>query len=304
MNCGICGNMGGEEKGYHRTCLKALFGSPILPEITLKLFDVSLEAQKMAGKISISGVQPKLVLSLDKKCLVSNPSGGLFIMKPQTGAFRNLPENENACMNIAGRLGIAVPPHGLFALADGTWAYIVRRFDRISPAERKRCEDFSQILGLDKYAGSIEQVGRKILELSEFPGIDAQLLFERVLLNFLLGNGDAHLKNYSILEDDRGYLRLSPAYDIVCSKLVIPDEEDLALAINGKRNRIGRIDFEVLSDYLRIPDKASADIFRRMSKTREMAAVEIDHSLLEDEDKEVLLAIIEERFSRLYRAHP
>ncbi|MCD6320115.1 MAG: HipA domain-containing protein [Candidatus Desulfofervidaceae bacterium] len=302
MNCGICGNGGGEEKGYHRRCLKALFGSPILPEIRLKLSDVSLEAQKMAGKISISGVQPKLVLSLDKKCLVSTPSGGLFILKPQTETFRNLPENENICMNIAGRLGITVPPHGLFQLADGTWAYVVRRFDRTLAGEKKRCEDFSQVLGLDKYTGSIEQVGRKILDLSEFPGIDAQLLFERVLLNFLLGNGDAHLKNYSILEDDVGNLRLSPAYDIVCSKLVIPSEEDSALTINGKRNCLGRIDFEILSDYLRIPDKASADIFRRMSKIREAATVEIGHSLLDDEGKEVFLEIVEERFSRIMGA--
>ncbi|NOY87165.1 MAG: HipA domain-containing protein [Deltaproteobacteria bacterium] len=300
MNCGICANKGGEEQGYHRKCLRALFDKSALPSIGLKLSDVPLEAQKMAGKMSISGVQPKLIMSLEKGNLVPVSSGGLYILKPQTEAFRRLPENENTCMNITRGLRIDVPPHGLFKLKDGTMAYVVRRFDRSSTAERKRCEDFSQILGLDKYTGSVEQVGRKLREVSEFPGIDAQLLFERVLLSFLVGNGDAHLKNYSILEDDSGKLRLSPAYDIVCSKLVIPDEEDSALTINGKHNRITRADFEKLSEYLQIPKKAAADIFTRMSAVKGMAEDESDRSQLSDEDRETFLTIVEERFSRIY----
>lgn len=300
MNCPICGNKSGQEQGYHRVCLKAIFGKPALPGIELKLSDVPLEAQKMAGKMSISGVQPKLVMSLEKGHLVPVSSGGLYILKPQTEAFRSLPENENACMNIAGQLKITVPPHGLFKLADGTMTYIVKRFDRSSSNERKRCEDFSQILGLDKYTGSVEQVGRKLMEVSEYPGIDSQLLFETVLLNFLLGNGDAHLKNYSILEDDAGDLRLSPAYDIVCSKLVIPDEEDSALTINGKRNKITRADFEELSNYLRIPNKPAAAIFRRMSGIKDVAKDEIDRSLLSNEDKVTVDDIFADRFSRIY----
>jgi serine/threonine-protein kinase HipA len=250
--------------------------------------------------MSISGVQPKLIMSIEKGRLVPVSSGGLFILKPQTEAFRSLPENENICMNITQRLNIDVPPHGLFKLEDGTMAYIVRRFDRSSPTERKRCEDFSQILGLDKYTGSVEQVGRNLMEVSEFPGIDAQLLYERVLLNFLVGNGDAHLKNYSVLEDDSGKLRLSPAYDIVCSKLVIPDEEDSALTINGKHNRINRGDFEKLAGYLKIPQKPAADIFKRMSQFRDMAKEKIVCSQLKQEDKDLMLDIVENRFSRVY----
>ncbi len=300
MNCGICGKKDGEERGYHRKCLRELFGKPALPEIKLSLPDVPLEAQKIAGKMSIPGVQPKLIMSLEKGRLIPVSSGGLYILKPQTEAFRSLPENENTCMNIAHGVQISVPPHGLFELADGTMAYIVSRFDRTALKDRKRCEDFSQILGLDKYTGSVEQIGRRLMEVSEFPGIDAQLLFERILLNFLLGNGDAHLKNYSILEDDNGTLRLSPAYDIVCSKLVIPEEEDSALTINGKRNKIARSDFEKLTEYLQIPDKPAAEIFKRMSKIRDIAEVEIGCSMLKDGDKETVSDIIKERFARIY----
>ncbi len=300
MNCGICGKKDGEERGYHRKCLKELFGKPTLPEIKLSLSDVPLEAQKMAGKMSISGVQPKLIMSLEKGQLAPVSSGGLYILKPQTEAFRSLPENENAYMNITQEIKIDVPPHGLFELADGTRAYIVKRFDRITQDNRKRCEDFSQILGLPKYTGSMEQVGRKLMEVSEFPGIDAQMLFERILLNFLLGNGDAHLKNYSILEDDNGKLRLSPAYDIVCSKLVIPDEKDSALTINGKHNKIARSDLEKLPEYLQIPDKAADNIFKRMSLVKDIAVEEIERSQLNEEDKDAFLNIIEERYSRTY----
>ena len=300
MNCGICGRKGGEIKGYHRKCLRTLFGKPTFPEIKLSLPDVPLEAQKMAGKMSISGVQPKLIMALENSRLEPVSSGGMYILKPQTEAFRNLPENENTCMNIAQELKIDVPPHGLFELVDDTKAYVIKRFDRTAPTVRKRCEDFSQILGLDKYTGSVEQIGRKLMEISEFPGIDAQLLFERILLNFLLGNGDAHLKNYSILEDNSGNLRLSPAYDIVCSKLVIPEEEDSSLTINGKRNRIARADFEKLSEYLQIPDKAATDIFKRMSLVKNMAGDEIQRSQLKDEDKATFFNVIEERDSRIY----
>ena len=138
------------------------------------------------------------------------------------------------------------------------------------------------------------------MEVSEYPGIDAQLLLERILLNFLLGNGDAHLKNYSILEDASGKLRLSPAYDIVCRKLVILDEEDSALTINGKRNKISMGDFEKLSEYLQIPDKAAADIFKRMSAAKDISGEEIDRSLLKDGDKEMFRDIIEDRHTRIY----
>ena len=300
MTCGICGKGGGEEKNYHRKCLRALFGKPVLPEIKLSLPDVPLEAQKMAGRMSISGVQPKLIMSLEKGRLIPVSSGGLYILKPQTEAFRSLPENENICMNIAQGLKIDVPPHGLLELADGTMAYIVKRFDRTTPKDRKRCEDFSQILGLDKYTGSVEQIGRRLMEVSEFPGIDAQLLFERILLNFLLGNGDAHLKNYSILEDDKGTLRLSPAYDIVCSKLVIPDEEDSALTINGKRNKIARSDFEKLTEYLQIPEKAVTNIFKRMSAAKEISGEEVERSILKDGDKKMIRDIMEDRYTRIY----
>lgn len=299
--CDICGVACQGEGRYHPACLRRLFGAPTLPVVALSHAEVLAKAQEMAGRMSISGVQPKLSMSRQGGQLVPVNGGGQFILKPQTERFHSLPQNENVCMLIAGRLGIVVPPHGLFDLRDGSPAYLVRRFDRTPDGQKLRCEDFLQILGEnDKYAGSLERVGKKIRELSDIPGLDAQLFFERALLNFLLGNGDAHLKNFSLLESDDGGLRLSPAYDVVCSKAVIPKETDCALTLNGKSDKIGRRDFEALAEALKIPPKVVATIFARFGKSRPMMLEEIAHSRLSAELQEKVRLVVEARHQRLF----
>ncbi len=300
-DCDICGKTSEGESRYHPTCLRRLFGTPSLPFIELSHAEVLARAQEMAGRMSISGVQPKLSMSRQGSRLIPVADGGQFILKPQTERFPLLPQNENLCMTIAERMGIDVPPHGLFDLRDGSPAYIVRRFDRAASGQKLRCEDFLQILGEDdKYSGSVEQIGKKIRELSSVPGLDAQLFFERVLLNFLLGNGDAHLKNFSLLESADGQLRLSPAYDIVCSKAVIPKETDFAITLNGKSDKITRRDFEKFSEVLKIPPKVVADIFQRFGKGHSMILEEISRSRFSAEPKEKMQRVAEERRKRIF----
>jgi serine/threonine-protein kinase HipA len=299
--CDICGEEHGGASRYHPTCLRRLFGTPTLPAVALSHGDVLAKAQEMAGHMSISGVQPKLSMSRRGAQLVPVTEGGQFILKPQTERFPLLPQNENLCMLIAGRLGMDVPPHGLFDLRDGSPAYVVRRFDRTPDGQKLRCEDFLQILGEnDKYAGSLERVGKRIRELSSVPGLDAQLFFERVLLNFLLGNGDAHLKNFSLLETDDGELRLSPVYDIVCSKAIIPRETDCALTLNGRSDKIRRRDFETLAETLKIPAKVVASIFVRFGEAYSMMLDEIAHSRLSADWQEKVRMVVEARHQRLY----
>lgn len=299
--CDICGKSLAEQGRYHAGCLRRLFGTPSLPAVELSHGEVLGKAQEMAGRMSISGVQPKLSMSRQGSRLVAVTSGGQFILKPQTERFPLLPQNENLCMIIAARLEIDVPPHGLFDLRDGSPAYVVRRFDRTKDGAKLRCEDFAQILGEDdKYAGSLERVGKKIRELSSVPGLDAQLFFERVLLNFLVGNGDAHLKNYSLLEADDGGLRLSPAYDIVCSKAVIPKEADCALTLNGKADKITRHDFETFGGTLKIPLKVVGDILRRFRESKPMMLQAVQYSRLSLELQDKVRQVIQERHQRLF----
>lgn len=277
---------------------KKMFNTSECPIIDFGLEDMSQKAQKLTGKLSISGVQPKLSMKLDKKKnpLIPVAEGGEYILKSQITAFPNIPENEQCCMDIAEKFEIDIPLHCLLPLKDGSLAYIVKRFDRGAGVKIHQ-EDFSQILEEeDKYKGSVEQIGRKLKEISAAPGYDVQLFFERVVFNFIVGNGDAHLKNYSISYQDKETIRLTPAYDIVCSKLVIPDETDSALAINGKNNKLKREDFERLADYLNIPSKIR---FEKFEKSLNLMETIIKGSKIKNESQEKFIEIIKERLSRL-----
>jgi len=277
--------------------LKEMFGISELPTIEFSLREVSQKAQQLAGKLSISGTQPKLSVKLDKESnsLIVVAEGGEYILKPQNPAFQNVPQNEQCCMDMAAKFKIDVPPHCILPLKDNSLAYLVKRFDRVSGMKIHQ-EDFSQILETDKYKGSIEQIGKKLNEKSTAPGYDTQLLFERVVFNFIIGNGDAHLKNYSIAYKDKDSIRLTPAYDIVCSKLVIPTEEDSALSINGKKNGLKRDDFDKLADYLNVPIKIRYEKFQESLTVMEPV---IKGSEIAKEDQEQFIKIIKERLVRL-----
>jgi serine/threonine-protein kinase HipA len=203
-------------------------------------------------------------------------------------------------MTIASSMGIEVPPHTLIQLKDGTLAYIVLRFDRTWDGKKIHCEDFSQILQQDKYSGSVEQVGKRLKEISQYPELDAQYLLERVLLSYLIGNGDAHLKNFSIIYDQNGGGKLAPAYDIVSSTLVIPEEEELALTLNGKKNRVTRNDFKDFAEDLGIQPKPLGNIFDRFQAGRQQSLELVADSKLPSEFKDRLGKIIEERHKRLF----
>lgn len=282
----------------NKKLIKDMFSTFQLPIIEFGLQDVSQKAQATTGKLSISGIQPKLSLKLDKKnnSLISVAEGGEYILKPQTAAFFNIPENEQCCMDIASEFKIDVPAHCLLPLKDGSKAYIVKRFDRESGVKIHQ-EDFAQILGLrDKYQGSVEQIGHKLKEISTAPGYDAQLFFERVVFNFIIGNGDAHLKNYSVCYRDKETIRLTPAYDIVCSKLVILEEEDSALPINGRKNKLTKEDFDKLADYLNIPIKIR---YEKFAANLNLMETIITNSAIKKEAQERFINIIKERFLRL-----
>ncbi len=277
---------------------KKMFNTSQCPTIDFGLQDMSLKAQKLTGKLSISGVQPKLSVKLDQKTnsLIPVAEGGEYILKPQIAAFPHIPENEQCCMYIASEFKIDVPLHCLLPLKDGSLAYIVKRFDRKSGVKIHQ-EDFSQILEIEnKYAGSVEQIARKLKEISTAPENDVQLFFERVVFNFIVGNGDAHLKNYSIYYKDKENIRLTPAYDIICSKLVIPDEEDSALTINGKKNKLNRNNFEKFADYLNIPIEVR---YEKFTKKLKLMTTIIKDSKIKTNSQKKFVDIIKERLDRL-----
>lgn len=188
-------------------------------------------------RISVSGVQIKYsVVAEDGALYLSKPyKQGEYILKPIPNNLRNkefCPANEHLTMQIATQVyGILTAPNGLCFFKDGSSAYFVRRFDILNGKKLLK-EDFASLAGLIrknggadyKYANlSYEECAAIIDKYSYVPQVDKFRFFELLLFNFVFCNGDAHLKNFSLLEDKNGKFRLSPAYDLLNTHLHVDD---------------------------------------------------------------------------------
>ncbi len=205
------------------------------------------EAMIRASKMSIQGVQPKLsaVLNIRQHRFDLVERYGRYILKPPHHIFPELPQNEDLTMHLASTIGINVPLHGLIYSGDNSLTYFIKRFDRKGQKDKIHTEDFAQLAGLSretKYNYTMEKLVSLIEEYCTFPAIDKAKLFKLVLFNFLVGNEDMHLKNYSIIIND-GKVELSPAYDLLNSTIVLKaDFEEIALNVNGKKHNLNKDD--------------------------------------------------------------
>lgn len=212
---------------YHQACLQRLFGTDACPDLDLDLRTLPERVRETHSRMSVSGAQRKalLLLSPDRRqLLLPNDEDTTYILKPQTERWSSLPENESLSMRLAALLGMRVPPFGLIALRDDSWAYIIRRFDRSDhdPPHKRDQWDFCQLLGRSpelKEQGSAEDCAHVIRRDTANSGAALRELFLLFLGCYWLGNGDLHLKNISLLADDDGQIQLSPVYDIVCTTL-------------------------------------------------------------------------------------
>jgi serine/threonine-protein kinase HipA len=175
----------------------------------------------------------------------------------------------------------------------GETALIVTRFDRSADGGKLRLEDFAQILckprGLDyggKYDGSYEDVAAVIREHSARPAIDLSRFFRRLVLFALVGNCDAHLKNFSLLETPAG-LRLSPAYDIVNTALYDGYDQRLALAIGGGNVQLDAVSRALLAAFGRtigLSQRAVDQAFLDLRRQTRRAASQLKPPAGEDPD--------------------
>jgi serine/threonine-protein kinase HipA len=130
----------------------------------------------------------------------------------------------------------------------------------------------AQLMGLpsdSKYEASLEKIGSTIFRFSKRPYLDLIDFLERVIFCFLIGNGDMHLKNWSLIAGRDGDYHLAPCYDFICSRLYLPGEDESALTVNGKRNKISYSDFISLAEYLKIDRKAYENIYSRLMGLKE-----------------------------------
>lgn len=291
-----------EEGRYHPKCLRALWGKPIAPKIPFAAKDLPEKVTASADHMSISGVQAKALVRLnnDSGELEFAPTGSTHILKPEPNEYPDLPAMENVCMVMAETVGMNVPSHGLFPLADGHLCYIIKRFDRTEDGGKIQSETMYQLLGsTDKYEGSLESIGKAIRAHAENVGLDTIDFFERVLFSFLIGNGDMHLKNWALLIRDKK-ASLAPVYDFVSSKVYFKRETDSALMINAKKNKLKRSDFEKFAAYLKIDSKAAANSFEKMQNAREKLRELAIYSELNPSKRQDLEDVLAERFKRIF----
>lgn len=232
---------------YSPSCLRNAFNgkkvSHILPyeqpqqnEEAANLF---MENRK---RISISGVLEKVSFVLEKNILRLTHQGeqGTYILKPIPRDLKKVdqvPANEHVTMQIAKQVyGLNTAENAMIFFKNGVPAYITKRFDIKDDGTKWGNEDFATLAGKTtdiggpnfKYEYSYEEAGLLIQKYVSAWRIEIEKYFSLVLFNFVFSNGDAHLKNLSLLESSKGDYLLSPAYDLINTKLHV-DDSDFAL---------------------------------------------------------------------------
>lgn len=200
-------------------------------------------------RISLAGVQEKLLLTRMPDGAWGRPVDGTpstHILKPEITRFPNTVENEAFCMRVAKHLGLAVA-NVETATFGGRKLIVVERYDRVvhsdGSVERIHQEDMCQAIGVFPDKKYEEDGGPSLARIADLPqataGLDSvEALLRAVTFNVLIGNGDAHAKNFSLLHEPSGALRLSPLYDLL-STLFYGDEH-LAMYVDNIRrtNRV------------------------------------------------------------------
>jgi len=219
-------------------------------------------------RISISGVQSKysMIINNGKLNLTPENMQGRYILKPKPSEIRNLLEcaaNENLTMQIAEQIfGMETAANGLCFFQSGELAYITKRFDVMPDGSKLRIEDFASLAGLTsenagvnyKYDYSYEEVAGLIKKYIPAWRVELLKFYRLILFNFLFSNGDAHLKNFSVIEIGENDFQLAPAYDLLNTRLHV-DDTDFALDKGLFK--------EERRDLLKMGTKANGETFRQ-----------------------------------------
>ncbi len=270
--------------------------------------------------MSISGMQDKISLKLSRGKLVPTESGGTHILKPIPGAALpaftdDVPANEALTMHLAATVGgCAVAAYGLVRLGDGTFGYVTRRFDRIDAQTKLIQEDGSVLAGRTeathgknyKYDFSYEELGRLLATFCSAPGPTCLEYLRRVLFSYIIGNGDAHLRNVSVLRDPDGVVRLSPAYDLLSTHIHLPSESALALDLLADgdltpsfqaRGFYAAPDFRELGRRMALPEPFVTTELERFRAPRFLTQTEdlVRRSYLSPAAQDAFLAVVRDR---------
>lgn len=318
MRCPGCFKAG--ELTYCKACRTRLFdGKKVQFELPFSRPAFEKERREVTpDRLSISGIQTKISLVLKKGRLEMINSGGEYILKPiPHGTFQRLeiaPINEHLTMQIARQVfGIDVAHNALVQFKDGELAYLVRRFDVQPDGQRSLQEDFAQIANRSeethgkkyKYDFSYEEIGELIRKHVPTYKVDLERFFAVVLFNYVVSNGDAHVKNFSLIRSDKtGQYNLSPAYDLLNTRLHVPTESSTALDLfkagfeteSYKANAYYAYDdFVMFAQKLGLVEKRSKRILESVVTKKNAMFSLIESSMLPEECKQIYKDHVEDK---------
>lgn len=308
---------------YSRTCLNRVFqgkkvhhvlpyDSPASNSETDDLFE---ENRK---RISISGVQEKFSVLLEKNKLrlINEGERGTYILKPIPSIGKKsdqMPSNEHLTMQIARQIyGIETAENALIFFKNGSPAYITKRFDVKDDGTKLAQDDFTSLAGRTpqthgehyKYLGNYLEIFQLMQKYLPAYKLEAPKVLKILIFNYLFSNGDAHFKNFSLLETPMGDYRLSPAYDLLNSRIHIEDKDfaldDGLLPRNLGQGKICQ-QFAILSEQAGISSKIFNDIMNLMLSQSDNVEKLITASFLNDATKKKYRQSYQSRLKQLMK---
>jgi serine/threonine-protein kinase HipA len=271
---------------YSRSAVQRLFSNHKVAH--LLAYDSPSSSELVSGaflenrtSISIAGAQEKysFVLEKNKLRLAQAGESGLYLLKPIPTLGRNkhlMPANEHLTMQIAKQVfQIETAENGLIFFQNGEMAYITKRFDRTEVGQKLAKEDFAVLAGRTpqthginyKYEGNYLELFQIMQKYVPAYAVEASKLFKLILFNYLFSNGDAHLKNFSLLETEDGDFVLSPAYDLLNTEM---HQAEIDFALQGGLYHKSQYQGKILNQFLqlgklaKIPEKMLERILSQM----------------------------------------
>jgi len=301
---------------YCRSCIKTLFDGRKIKPLEFDKTEFYEFKKQMTNRISLSGVQDKISLTYgNHNDLIPTETEGRFILKPIPRVhesainLEDIVANEHLSMQISSQVfKIPTAYNGLIEFKDGELAYITKRFDyTVSTAQREIVksdqEDFASVLSYTKesagndykYESSYEECaeGIKRFVAAHIPALED--FYKRLILNYLIGNGDAHLKNFSLIrEAHRSDYILAPNYDLLFTRFHLREENGIAglsLFKEYETEAFGAMgyytlqDFEVFAKMIGIPERRVVKLFKEILGYTDKVHSLIEQSYLSHEAK-------------------
>jgi serine/threonine-protein kinase HipA len=277
-------------------------------------------------RISVSGVQekfPAIIHASDIK-IANNDERSTHILKPAPwdntlSNRKQIPANEHLTMQIASQVyDMQTAANGLCFTSKGQPVYITRRFDILSDGSKLTMEDFASLIGKNeltagkqfKYTGCYEDIAKAIRAHVAAWMVDMERFFELVVFNYIYANGDAHLKNFSLIRTDNDY-RLAPAYDLLNTALHIAGDDfglDGGLSTEIEKSDVFdhtghpcRLDFERFGSKIGLVSQRIDKILNKYTDFPAAAMRLVEQSYLSEKMKRSYIRIVKERISRFIR---